>query len=256
MSSVTVACCVRSPSATACNSFIKRRIAAWFASLTRLASCCSRSAARRWPSDAAARSVWPLTYRRSSPAPPSSSTIADSSSSARLIPLKPVSRPSCACTVSRPWRSGSLSATMLACASRADTSPCRLPRIALAWVRVCSYCFSSATRRSRVCASFVAGRCSSALPSSRPWPSSRKVFRSLPSRNTASGLTPSIVRNSFADLPMRCVSITSWPTAASSVGDASCCSFSDDTVSAVSSRSDDCLLIARSAWPTWVSTFC
>ena len=35
MSSVTVACCVRSPSATVCSSFINRRMAAWLASLTR-----------------------------------------------------------------------------------------------------------------------------------------------------------------------------------------------------------------------------
>ena len=36
MSSVTVASCVRSPSATVCSSFISRRMAAWLASLTRL----------------------------------------------------------------------------------------------------------------------------------------------------------------------------------------------------------------------------
>ncbi len=78
----------------------------------------------------------------------------------------------------------------------------------------------------------------------------------MPSRNTASGLTPSIVRNSFALLPMRCVSITSWPMAESSAAGAFCCSFSDDTVSAVSSRLDDWRLMARSAWPTCVSVAC
>jgi hypothetical protein len=41
-----------------------------------------------------------------------------------------------------------------------------------------------------------------------------------------------MVRNSLALLPMRWVSITSWPTADSSAGEAPCCSFSDDTVSA------------------------
>ena len=128
--------------------------------------------------------------------------------------------------------------------------------MAPASVRVASYCFCSCCSRSLVCASLVAGRRSSALPLSRPSVISRKEFRSLPSRNTASGLTPSMVRNSLALLPMRCVSITSWPTADSSAGEASCCSFSDDMVSAVSSRSDDWRLIARSAWPTWVSVFC
>jgi hypothetical protein len=47
MSSVTVASCVRSPSATVCNSFISRKMAAWLASLTRLASCSWRSASSR-----------------------------------------------------------------------------------------------------------------------------------------------------------------------------------------------------------------
>ena len=62
--------------------------------------------------------------------------------------------------------------------------------------------------------------------------------------------------NSLALLPMRCVSITSWPIAARSAADAPCCSFSDATVSAVSSSSADCLLMVRSDWPTSVSAFC
>ncbi len=128
--------------------------------------------------------------------------------------------------------------------------------MALACVRVSSYCFISARRRSLVCASLVPGRRSSGLPLFRPSAISRKEFKSLPSRNTASGFTPSTVRNSLALLPMRCVNITSWPTADSSVAEASCCSFNDDTVSAVSSRSADWRLMARSAWPTWVSVFC
>ena len=103
-----------------------------------------------------------------------------------------------------------------ACASRAETRPCRLPRIAPAWVRVSSYCLISVASRSRVCGSWcragAARRCRRAKPSAI----SRKEFKSLPSRNTASGDTPSMVRNSLALLPMRCVSITSWPTADSS----------------------------------------
>ena len=55
---------------------------------------------------------------------------------------------------------------------------------------------------------------------------------------------------------MRCVNITSWPAAEISAGEAFCCSLSDDTVSAISSRSDDWRLMVRSAWPTWVRIFC
>jgi hypothetical protein len=116
--------------------------------------------------------------------------------------------------------------------------------------------FSSASRRSRVCGSLEPARRSSGLPSSRPCAISLKEFRSLPSRNTASGLTPSTVRNSLADLPMRCVSITSWPAAEISAGAAFCCSLSEDTVSAISSRSDDWRLMVRSAVPTCVRIFC
>ena len=65
-----------------------------------------------------------------------------------------------------------------------------------------------------------------------------------------------MVRNSFADLPIRWVSITIWPTAESSADAASRWTFSDDTVSAISSRSADWRLIVRSDWPTCVSTFC
>ena len=97
---------------------------------------------------------------------------------------------------------------------------------------------------------WMPARRSSGLPSSRPWAISLNEFKSLPSRNTASGLTPSMVRNSLADLPIRCVNITSWPAAEISAGGAFCCSFSDDTVSAISSRSDDWRLMVRSALPT------
>ena len=134
----------------------------------------------------------------------------------------PTPRPVCAdslpCRSSSERRSGSLSAMIAACASRADTRPCRLPRMAPACVRVCSYSFISASRRSRVCGSLEPARRSSGLPSSRPCAISLNEFKSLPSRNTASGDTPSIVRNSLADLPMRCVSITSWPAAEISAG--------------------------------------
>ncbi|EWS64383.1 hypothetical protein Y695_02373 [Hydrogenophaga sp. T4] len=81
--------------------------------------------------------------------------------------------------------------------------------MAAASVRVWSYILSSASRRSRICVSLVAFRRNSSLPLSNASAISLKVFRSLPSRNTASGLTPSSVRNSLADLPMRWVSITS-----------------------------------------------
>ena len=55
MSSDTVACTVRLPSATSCSSFISRRIAAWFCSFVRFASCSSRSACARCISASAAR---------------------------------------------------------------------------------------------------------------------------------------------------------------------------------------------------------
>ncbi len=56
----------------------------------------------------------------------------------------------------------------------------------------------------------------------------------------------------MADLPMRWVSITSWPEAEISAGAAFCCSLRDDTVSAISSRSDDWRLMVRRAVPTCV----
>ena len=119
--------------------------------------------------------------------------------------------------------------------------------MAPACVRVSSYCLISGCRRSglRVLGAGqaqlgvaieqafgdFAGRSSSPCPAGTRPRGSR-----LPS-----------VRNSLADLPMRCVNITSWPTADSSAGVAFCCSFSDDTVSAISSRSDDWRLMVRSA---------
>ena len=60
----------------------------------------------------------------------------------------------------------------------------------------------------------------------------------------------------MADLPIRCVNITSWPAAEISAGGAFCCSLSDDTVSAISSRSDDWRLMVRRALPTCVRIFC
>ena len=55
---------------------------------------------------------------------------------------------------------------------------------------------------------------------------------------------------------MRCVIITSWPSAETSLGLLSRWSFKDRTASEASSRSTDWRLIARSDWPTSVSAFC
>ena len=60
----------------------------------------------------------------------------------------------------------------------------------------------------------------------------------------------------MADLPIRCVSMTTWLRAETSIGLTSRCSFIDRIASADSSRSNDCRLIARSDWPTSVSAFC
>ena len=200
---------------------------------------------------ALARWCWSRTYRRSRPAPPSHHQRRRQQQEQRPSGRRSRSRRPGAAAPSR----GPCAAVR--CRRRSTPAP-RAPRPGPAGCRESRWpaCASprtasiSAARRSRICGSRVPGRRSSALPSTRPWAISRKEFRSLPSRNTASGLTPSMVRNSLARLPMRCVSITSWPTADSSAGDASCCSFSDETVSAISSRSDDWRLIARSAWPT------
>ena len=83
MSSVTVACCVRSPSATACSSFISRRMAAWLASLTRLASCSWRSASRRCAFGELRALAWSRTYRRRNPQPPASSSSAETAAATR-----------------------------------------------------------------------------------------------------------------------------------------------------------------------------
>ena len=254
MSSVTVACCVRSPSATACSSFISRRIAAWFASLTRLASRSWRSASRRCTSDTDARWRWSAVNTSSSPRPPSNPSSSDRPSSPTLNQPMPPTDDTLDCTLVRPCRSVSVSAMMAVSASRAETRPCRLPRMAPACVRSASCDFSSASSRARICGSLVAVRRRSGLPSSRPRATSRKVLRSLPSRNSASGDTPSTVSDSLADLPMRCVSITSRPAADTSVGSASCCTLAAAMASVESSNSPDWRLIAFSACPTWVSS--
>jgi hypothetical protein len=72
--------------------------------------------------------------------------------------------------------------------SRADTRPCRLPRMPLAWLRVCSIQLDQrlellARLARRVHPPGAARRC----PPAGPGPISLKEFRSLPSRNTASG---------------------------------------------------------------------
>ena len=129
MSSVTVACCVRSPSATPCSSFIRRKIAAWLASLTRLASCSWRFGLEPRGS-ARARRAGPARSRAGAPAraPPATRRSADRTRKRRES-ATPVSLPSRSCTDSRPLRSGSLSAMIAACASRAAVRPCRLPRM-------------------------------------------------------------------------------------------------------------------------------
>ena len=183
--------------------------------------------------------------------------IAHSSSMSRVRPLKPVSLPSCSCTALEVLAQRLAVGDDRCSAPRARRSGrrgCRgstPPRVRVSW-----YCLLSAIRRSRTCGSRVPGSPICGLPSSRPLVISLNEFRSLLSRTTASGLTPSAVRNSFADLPIRCVSMTSWPSAETSVGLVSRCSLSDRIASADSSRSTDCRLIARSDWPTSVSAFC
>jgi len=69
-------------------------------------------------------------------------TASAATASTTSISSVPAPRPlwsdSSACSVPSEVRSGSLSARMVDCASRAATRPCRLPRMALACVRVCS----------------------------------------------------------------------------------------------------------------------
>ncbi len=63
----------------------------------------------------------------------------DSTNSSTTVPApRPVRADSLSCRSPSAARSGSLSARMAACASRAATRPCRLPRMAPACVRVCS----------------------------------------------------------------------------------------------------------------------
>ena len=188
--------------------------------------------------------------------PPSATSAAASNSSISVPLVRPDSPPSLSCTASRLFRSGSLSAMMAFCASRAELRPARLSRMMPPRVCVSWYSFDKAIKRSRICGSRVPGRPICELPSSSALLRSLKAFKSLPSRNTASGLTPSPVRNSLADLPIRCVSMTSWPSADTSTGLLSRCSLSDRIASDASSSSNDCRLMARSDRPTSVSAFC
>ena len=168
MSSVTVACCVRSPSATVCSSFISRRMAAWLASLTRLASCSWRSASRRCASASLRCAVW-STHEQAQQADAADDDHRGQQRPQACAEAEAGLRRQLPCRPSRPVRSGSLSATIAACASRADTRPCRLPRMALACVRVSSYCLSSASGAPWSAVLVAGGRSSGLLPSDRPW---------------------------------------------------------------------------------------
>ena len=209
MSSVTVASCVKSPSATVCNSFIKRKIAAWFASFTRLASCSKPRASSCCFSAIPWRKRLSCSWIRAIPTAQSRPNKAAATSAATEPAPKPDCDVSFPCSSSSVRRSGSLSEIMEACASRADTKPCKLPKMAPACTLVCSYKAISASSRSRVCGSLDPVKRNSGLPSCKPWAISLNEFKSLPNKNTASGLTPSSVKNSLADLPMRWVNITS-----------------------------------------------
>ena len=215
MSSVTVASCVRSPSATVCSSFISRKMAAWLASLTRLASCsCALGlepvrSATGWRLRPVAQLHVSRSRRHSArAASDSTNSISDragAQAGVRRQLVLQVSERACAAVRCRPGSRPALRARR--------PGPAGCPgwrRPACGSVRTV---FSSASSCSRVCGSRCRAGAARGLPSSRPWAISWKEFRSLPSRNTASGLTPSTVRNSLADLPMRCVSITSWPAA-------------------------------------------
>ena len=197
MSSVTVACCVRSPSATVCSSFISRRMAAWLASLTRLASCSWRSASRRCAlrqrlrACAARRVQLHEAERRPS-------------DDERARDEQPAA-------TQRRRRRGRSAPTSLSCTSSSalaqrlavgDDRGLRFARghqalqvaqdgagLRAGLLRTASAARPGARGSAGPC---VPARRSSGLPSSRPCAISLKEFRSLPSRNTASGLTPSI----------------------------------------------------------------
>ena len=259
MSSVTVACCVRSPSATVCSSFISRRIAAWLASLTRLASCSWRSASSalrlgqpRRAGPGRARTGAGSRSRRADqrPAPSSSSDRA-------CTPLKPVSLPSRSCTVlealAQRLAVGHDRRLRFARGHQAlqvaeDRAGLRARLLVLLEQR------GQALARLRVlaCPAGAAPGCRRA----GPWRS-----RGTSSGPCRAGTRPrgSRLRSSGTRWPTcRCAASASpagrpptarpaWRPAAASA---------TSTVSAVSSRSDDWRLIARSAWPTCVSVFC
>ena len=192
MSSVTVACCVRSPSATACSSFISRRIAAWLASLTRLASCSWRSASQALALRPASRAgPGRATYSRSRPAPPSDQQHAPTAAAGPRRQRAEAGR-----------RAEPVLHRLQAFAQRLAVGDDRGLRLARRdqrpagcrgsrWpaVRVSSYCLQQrgqalAGLRRRGCRAGAARRCRRAGPGRV----SRNEFRSLPSRNTASGL--------------------------------------------------------------------
>ena len=187
MSSVTVACCVRSPSATVCSSFISRRIAAWLASLTRLASCSWRSASWRCSfGRAASGRVWSSTNSAQQPeAAAGQQQQRQQQRRPAAAPPKPAASARPRCSWSRPRRSGSLSATIadlrlarrhqaLQVAEDGAGLRARSARTARA--------AAAAARASagRACRAGAVRHCRRAAPCAI----SRNAFRSLPSRNT------------------------------------------------------------------------
>jgi hypothetical protein len=167
---------------------------------------------------------------------------------------RPPARP--CCRPSRPRRSGSLSATMAVCASRAATRPCRLPRMALASVRGSARtACQQLLQRSRVCGVARAGQAQFGVALDHALGDLAEGVQVLAEQEHGLGLTPSVVRNSLALLPMRCVSITSWPTADSSAAEAPPAASARHRLGGLEQVAL-WRLMARSAAPTCVSVCC
>jgi hypothetical protein len=231
-------------------------MAAWLASFTRLASCSWRSASNRCASASRERPVWSATNSRNRPKAPAASSSSDKAPTASAALPSAVSSARPCCSRSRPWRKGSLSASSAVCAWCACTRPGRLARIAPPSLRIGSYCASNCRSGSRAAPSRVPGSRNSGLPSLRPSASPRNRSRSSPSCLPAAPLTPSAVSTWLALLPMRCVSITSWPAADSSAAEAPPCAFSENTASALPSQVADWRLTAFSAAAKRISAGC
>jgi hypothetical protein len=181
-------------------------MAAWLASLTRLASCSWRSASHAGPRPLrAARSGRSRTGAASRRPPPSMSQQRDHrpihSPGVRHRSPPPCGQAACCRRVQAAAQRFAVGHDgCLRLARRHQALQVAQDRGGVA-PRVCSYCCSSSCRRSRVASSRVPGRRSSGLPPAARGPADvAKELRSLPSRNTASALTPSVVRNSLAAL--------------------------------------------------------